>query len=155
MLPYLLETMTDSEADLPQSGLSGSWDLTTLGQALTSQAHEPRSRIIEDPAVYMKTPASSEFRYTYTESISSSQTITSASTNQHLRVYYRHKGQWDNLHTEKRLEWEMLPWPLLKQPTTVEEITADGVEEYLRSLYRLPQNLFGSMEEYVMDHIDR
>ena len=49
----------------------------------------------------------------------------------------------------------MFPWPLLKQPTKVEEITADGVEEYLDSLYQLPQNLFGSMEEHVMDHIDR
>jgi hypothetical protein len=48
----------------------------------------------------------------------------------------------------------MFPWPVLKQPTKVEEITADGVEEYLRSLYLLPQNTFGSMEEYVMDHID-
>jgi hypothetical protein len=100
-----------------------------------------------------KTPDTSDYLSTCAKSISSTQTITPS--NLHPRTYYYHKRQWDCLHTEKSLKWDMFPWPLLKQPTTVEEITANGVEEYLRSLYQLPQNLFGSMEEYVMDHIDR
>jgi hypothetical protein len=37
----------------------------------------------------------------------------------------------------------------------VEEITVNSVEEYLDSLYQLPENTFGSMEDYVVDHIDR
>jgi hypothetical protein len=105
-------------------------------------------------SVYPKTLASSDYRYTaYVESLSSAQTVTAS--NRHLGTYYCHKRQWENLHTEKYLKWDMFPWPLLIQPTKLEEITPDGVEEYLRLLYQLPQNMFGSMEEHVKDHIDR
>jgi hypothetical protein len=62
--------------------------------------------------------------------------------------------QWDRLYTEKCLKWDTFPWPTLKQPTSVEEITADRVQEYLHSLYQL-NTLASSMEEYVKDHIDR
>jgi hypothetical protein len=100
----------------------------------------------------MKTPDTSDYLSTYAQSISSTQTITPS--NLRLRTYYCHKRQWDRLHTEKSLKWDMFPWPLLKQPTTVEEITANGVEEYLRSLYQL-QDILITMEEYVTDHRDR
>jgi hypothetical protein len=53
--------------------------------------------------------------------------------------------------TEKYLTWDMFPWPVLEPPANVDDITA---EEYLDSLYQMPQNLFGSMEEYLVDHID-
>jgi hypothetical protein len=49
----------------------------------------------------------------------------------------------------------MFPWPVLKQPMNVDDITADAVKEYLDVLYQFPQNMFGSMEEYVADHIER
>ena len=49
----------------------------------------------------------------------------------------------------------MFPWPVLKPPTNVDGITVETVKEYLDSLYQLPENTFGSMEEYVMHHIDR
>jgi hypothetical protein len=127
------------------------------GQGLTPSVRQPGARTIEDPIVLKsvdtKSLASSEF--TYAKSISSTQTVTITYSNHHLRAYYRHKGQWDRLRTEKALSWDMFPWPVLKQPTKVEEIIADDVEEYLDSLYQLPQNLFGSMEEYVVDHINR
>jgi hypothetical protein len=152
--------LTDSEVDLPQSRLSEPRGLnTSSGQESTPQARQPGVQNITDPIVLkslsMESSASSDFRYTYVKSISSTQTITITSSNHHLRAYYRHKGQWDCLHTEKYLTWDMFPWPVLKQPTKVEEIIADDVEEYLDSLYQLPQNTFGSMEEYVMDHINR
>jgi hypothetical protein len=57
--------------------------------------------------------------------------------------------------TEKYLKWDIFPWPVLEPPANVDDITADAVEEYLDSLYQMPQNLFGSMEEYLVDHIDR
>jgi hypothetical protein len=145
----LLQTLTDLEADLPQS--SRSQGLTTTGQPGTGTIKD--SIVLKN--VSTKSPASSEFRYTYVRSISSTQTVTIPSSNRHLRAYYLHKGQWDCLHTEKYLKWDMFPWPVLKQPTKVEEIIADDVEEYLDSLYQLPQNTFGSMEEYVVDYINR
>jgi hypothetical protein len=161
-LPCVPETLTDSEADRLQSRLSGSgppYSSASSGQELSLQLRQTAARIIKDPTVldsaYMKTPASSEFRYTYAKSISSSQTTTSTSSTRHLRAYYGHKRQWDRLPTEKYLKWDMFPWPVLQQPATVDDITANAVEEYLDSLYQLPQNLVGSMEEYVIDHIDR
>jgi hypothetical protein len=49
----------------------------------------------------------------------------------------------------------MFPWPVLKPPPNVGDITADAVEEYLNSLYQSSENMFGSMKEYVVDQIDR
>jgi hypothetical protein len=49
----------------------------------------------------------------------------------------------------------MLPWPVLEQAMNVDDITAEAVEKYLDALYQLPQNMLGSMEEHVADHIDR
>jgi TolA protein len=127
------------------------------GQGLTPSVRLPGARTIKDPIVLksVDTRSLAPSEFTYAKSISSTQTVTITSSNHHLRAYYRHKGQWDRLHTEKYLTWDTFPWPVLKQPTKVEEIIADDVEEYLHSLYQLPQNIFGSMEEYVADHIDR
>jgi uncharacterized membrane protein len=160
MLLYVLDTLINSIAGLPQSGLSRSQDSTTSsGPGGTVRPRQPGARINQDPtvfkSVYPETLASSEFRYTYTQSISSTQTITQTIPNSHLRAYYYHKRQWDRLPTEKYLKWDMFPWPVLKQPMNVDDITADAVKEYLDVLYQFPQNMFGSMEEYVADHIER
>jgi hypothetical protein len=159
-LPFTLETLTDSEADLPQSMLSGMQDFTISSGLGIPQAWQAETKHIEDwtvlKSVYPETLASSDYRYTApVESLSSAQTVTAS--NRHLATctFYCHKIQWEHLPTEKSLKWDMFPWPLLMQPTRVEEITPDGVEEYLRLLYELPQNMFGSVEEHVMDHIDR
>jgi hypothetical protein len=158
MLCYPLETLTDRNLDLPQSRASGLRDSTASScQTIMLKPRQPGTRIIKNPNVFnTNISISFDFQDTYVESIFSPPAITSTYSNQHLLVYYRHKVQWDSLDTAKYIKWDSFPWPLLKQPTDVGDITADSVEEYLRSLYQLPQNTFdSSMKEYVKDHMKR
>jgi hypothetical protein len=161
VLHYPLEMLTDFKADLHDSKLSGSQEFaTSSGQGLTPEPRQPRARIIKDRNVSTtaKTSMSFDFQCRYVESILSPQTTSGTSSSQHLWLYCRHEEQWDRLYTEKCIKWDMFPWPVLKQPMTVDEITTDCVTEYLHSLYQIQQNAqsaFDSMEEYVKDQINR
>ncbi|KAL1731773.1 hypothetical protein EV714DRAFT_208093, partial [Schizophyllum commune] len=40
---------------------------------------------------------------------------------------------WQTLASSTRLDWTTLPWPLLRAPAGPDDITASGVEAYVRS----------------------
>jgi hypothetical protein len=156
MLPYLLDTLTDFKAGLPHSRLPGSQDFATSSErpGLTPRPRQSGARYTKDLKDFTtKTYASFDSQFTSIKSICSPQITTHTPPRQYLRVYSYHMKQWDRLYTERCLKWDTFPWPTLKQPTSVEEITADRVQEYLQQLP--DNNTLGSMEGYVKEHIDR
>ncbi|KAJ8455186.1 hypothetical protein ONZ45_g19020 [Pleurotus djamor] len=50
-----------------------------------------------------------------------------------LRIFQTHEMQWSKLPTLEQLNWDSFPWPMIKKPSTAEDITTAAVSAYVLS----------------------
>jgi hypothetical protein len=70
-----------------------------------------------------------------------------------VAFFLRHRRQWKDLETAKSLTWDMFPWPVLKRVASEQDILQNEVEVYLDSMYHLPENMFQTTKEHLMDNV--
>jgi hypothetical protein len=70
-----------------------------------------------------------------------------------VAFFLRHRRQRNDLETAKSLNWDMFPWPVLKRVASEQDILQNEVEVYLDSMYHLPENMFQTTEEHLMDNV--
>jgi hypothetical protein len=70
-----------------------------------------------------------------------------------VAFFLRHRRQWNDLEIAKSLIWDMFPWPVLKKVASEQDILRNEVEVYLDSMYHLPENMFQTTKEHLMDNV--
>ena len=73
------------------------------------------------------------------------------------RLFARHEEMWQTLQKAERLTWISFPWPLIKQPSTPEDITTNAVDAYILSPYypEKEKDKGRSQRDRIKEHIRR
>lgn len=50
-----------------------------------------------------------------------------------IKVFARHERQWETLKVANELRWRDFPWPMIKTPSTPEDIMYASIDAYIQS----------------------
>lgn len=70
-----------------------------------------------------------------------------------VRLFERHEDQWKSIATKDDLQWHNFPWPMLKMPSSLGDITYTSIHGYLLSPYYPDKDR--SQKDRIKDHIKR
>jgi len=70
-----------------------------------------------------------------------------------VRVFERHEDQWKSIASKDALQWQHFPWPMLKMPSALGEITYTAIHGYLLSPHYPEKDR--SQKDRVKDQLKR
>jgi hypothetical protein len=70
-----------------------------------------------------------------------------------VRIFDRHEEQWRSIASKDGLQWQSFPWPMLKMPSTLGDITYTAIHGYLQSPHYPEKDR--AQKDRVKDHIKR
>ncbi|KZT10518.1 uncharacterized protein LAESUDRAFT_644577, partial [Laetiporus sulphureus 93-53] len=71
-----------------------------------------------------------------------------------IRIFEEHERRWARLGTLEVLSWYAFPWPILKTPESLEELTMLAIEAYVLSKHH-PDGDKKTSKDRIKDHIKR
>jgi hypothetical protein len=70
-----------------------------------------------------------------------------------VRIFERHEEQWKSIPTKDDLQWHNFPWPMLKTPANMGEMTYSAIHGYLLSPHYPEKDR--PQKDRIKDHIKR